>query len=82
MVAEVARLILANVEDDRLHWTSDRLSCRVVLEQVVPAGPRQASEERQRRFNEALRSAMSGTGWILSGGWWRRPRPAAARRDD
>ncbi|HEY2332407.1 MAG TPA: hypothetical protein VGH94_10855 [Acidimicrobiales bacterium] len=72
---EMARLIVGGVDDDWLRWTDDRMSCRLASTIVAPEELRRICEERLRRFNEALRVEMAGTGWILSGGWWRRPRP-------
>jgi hypothetical protein len=62
LAAEVARLIVDGVDDDRLKWSIDRSVATVRIGNVIPedSAARQTVTGRRRRFRTALDEALPG----------------------
>jgi hypothetical protein len=76
LAAEVAALILAGANDDRLKWSPDRATVKVQIGRVIPAdsAARQTVTGRRRRFRSALDEELAGR-WAESS--WKYTRPAS-----
>jgi hypothetical protein len=77
LAAEVAALILAGAEDDRLKWSVDRSVATVRIGKVIPAesAARQTVTGRRRRFRAALDRELEGHRIGSSWRYMRRPNP-------
>jgi hypothetical protein len=77
VAAEVAALILAGVEDDRLKWSADLSVATVQIGKVIPAesAARQTVTGRRRRFHAALDRELEGHRIGTSWRYMRHPSP-------
>jgi hypothetical protein len=62
LAAEVAALIAAGVDDDRLKWSADRSVATVRIGMIIPAdsATQQTVSGRRRRFRAALDEELAG----------------------
>ena len=62
LATEVAALILAGANDDRLKWSADRATVKVQIGRIIPAdsAARQTVTGRRRRFRSALDDELAG----------------------
>jgi hypothetical protein len=76
LAEEVAALILAGANDDRLKWSADRATVKVQIGRIIPAdsAARQTVTGRRRRFRAALDDELAGC-W--AGSSWKYARPAS-----
>ena len=71
LVAEIAELIAAGIDDDRLGWSSDRQTVRVRIGKIIPAdGFAQTVAGRRRRFRDRLTAALAASGWSVGTAAW------------
>jgi hypothetical protein len=68
LAEEIARLIVAKAEDDRIKWL-DQGRVRVLVGKVLPEGSaaKQTLAQRRKRFRAALRGLLDNAGWCESG---------------
>ena len=76
LATEVAALIIAGANDDRLKWSADRATVKVQIGRIIPAdsAARQTVTGRRRRFQSALDDELAGR-W--AGTSWKYARPAS-----
>jgi hypothetical protein len=71
---DIAMLIIAESNDQRLNWSKDRSSVRVMTEKCLGPACNQTMTERRKRFLAAVDEEVSPNGWRHSTqhGRWQR----------
>lgn len=73
VAAELTDAIVNRRNDPRLRW-SKAGKVQVRMKEVLPAGPKETTEGRQKRLNSDLQERLAPLGWTRSSaGWWSAP---------
>jgi hypothetical protein len=75
---EIVAIIVAGGEDDRLRWSADRDSVRILAGTIIPAGYAQTTAGRRKRLGEALAQRLEEAGWERGSNRWTYIRPGSA----
>jgi len=68
---EITHLIVDGVEDDRLKWSADHDSVRILVGRFIPTvGYQQTIAGRRKRLQKALEPRLETDGWVTGSARW------------
>ena len=63
LAAEIRRCVVSGLDDERLKWSSDRTTVKVLTPALSLANSNRQSKDRRKRFRLALEKELAEVGW-------------------